>query len=60
MTAYSPEELAQAADALRRLLDAVDRRDLADSPATTRRLEDAIVPLKALAAGQVPSAEDFG
>ena len=58
---YSISELAEIADGLRRLLDAIAAGSMVTDAATTRRIEGAIAALDSLASGRpvdlVPAPE---
>jgi len=49
---YSPDELAEVAAGLRRILDAIERGELAADPGEINRLEGAAAALDALATGR--------
>lgn len=49
---YSREELAEVADGLRRILDAIARGELSAEPGEINRLEGAAAALSALARGE--------
>jgi hypothetical protein len=55
--AYSTQELGELATGLRRLLGAIERRELTADAGTISRLEGAVAALEALADGRDPGSE---
>jgi ribosome-binding protein aMBF1 (putative translation factor) len=53
-TSYSTSDLADLAEGLQRLLDAIERGELTADASTISRLEGAAASLQALARGQEP------